>query len=256
MPPIADLSLIRSILEGDRPWAVYALGDLSPGFAEHCRWFVLEDGSPALLLLYHRFDPPVLFALGAPSRLRRLIREIDAPVVSLHVRTESLPAIRTRYRPAEIRTMWRMVVGPEGFRPAASDETSPLTPADLDAITRLYEDGHRRNEGPDFFDPSMVEQGTYRGVWEGEELVSVAGTHLVVPSEGAFAIGNVYTRHDRRGRGLGACVTSAVVSSALGRGIRTVALNVDQRNTAAIRVYARLGFRSYCDFAEGLGHRL
>jgi GNAT superfamily N-acetyltransferase len=256
MPPIAESSLIRSILERDRPWAVYALGDLSPGFAEHCRWFALQDGSPALLLLYHRFDPPVLFALGAPSRLRHLIREIEAPVVSLHVRTETLPAIRRRYRPAEIRTMWRMVVDPESFRPVAPDDASPLTPADIEAIARLYEDGHERNEGPDFFDPSMVEQGTYSGVWEGEELVSVAGTHLVVPSEGVFAVGNVYTRHDRRGRGLGACVISAVVSSALGRGFPTVVLNVDQRNAAAIRVYERLGFRSYCDFAEGLAHRL
>jgi predicted GNAT family acetyltransferase len=101
----------------------------------------------------------------------------------------------------------------------------------------------------------MVEQGIYRGVWEGEELVSVAGTHLVVPSEGVCAIGNVYTRHDRRRQGLGARVTSAVVSDALARAFPTVVLNVDQRNAAAIRVYQRLGFRLYCDFAEGLTRR-
>jgi hypothetical protein len=138
MPPIADPSLIRTILEHDRPWAVYALGDLSPGFAEHCQWFVLQDTSPALLLLYHRFDPPILFALGCPSRLGRLIEEIDAPVISLHVRREALAAIQTRYRPEEVRAMWRMVVDPESFRPLASGATSRLTAADISAITHLY----------------------------------------------------------------------------------------------------------------------
>jgi hypothetical protein len=69
MPPIADPSLIRAILEQDPSWAAYALGDLSPGFAEHCQWFVLEQAQPALLLLYQRFDPPVLFAMGPPGHL-------------------------------------------------------------------------------------------------------------------------------------------------------------------------------------------
>jgi hypothetical protein len=31
-----------------------------------------------------------------------------------------------------------------------------------------------------------------------------------------------------------------------------VALNVNQENAAAIRVYRRLGFAFYCDFKEGL----
>jgi GNAT superfamily N-acetyltransferase len=255
MPRTADPSLIRTILERDRPWAVYALGDLSPDFAEHCLWFALPEPSPALLLLYQRFDPPVLFALGSPSRLGRLIQEVDAPVISLHVRRDALAAIRTRYRPMEIRAMSRMVVDPEGFRPVESGATSRLTGADVDAINHLYADGDRRGEGPDFFDRSMVEQGLFRGVWEGGELVAVGGTHLVVPSEGVCAVGNVYTRHDRRGQGLGARVTSAVVSDALAREFPTVVLNVDQGNAAAIRVYQRLGFRRYCDFVEGLARR-
>jgi len=100
-----------------------------------------------------------------------------------------------------------------------------------------------------------VEQGIFRGVWEGDALVAVAGTHLVAPSLGVCAIGNVYTRHDRRGRGLSARVTSAAVSDAFLRNLPTVVLNVDQRNAAAIRVYERLGFRRYCDFAEGLARR-
>ena len=254
MPRLDDLSAIRTILELDRPWAVYALGDLSPGFAEHCEWFAFQDEPPALVLLYRRFDPPVLFAQGPPDRIARLMQEIEAPALSLHVRTDALAAILPPYRSPELRPMSRMLVEPETFRPVAG-EASPLGRADLDAINGLYADGHQTGEGPDFFDPSMVEQGMFRGVWEGDELVAVAGTHLIEEAYGVCAIGNVYTRRDRRRRGLASCVTSAVVSEALLRNLPTVALNVDQRNAAARSVYERLGFRRYCEFVEGLALR-
>jgi len=255
MPRIADLSVIRAILERDRPWAVYALGDLSPGFAEHCEWFAVQDEPPALVLLYRGFDPPILFTLGLPDRLSRLIQEIETPAVYLHVRSDALAAMMPHYRSAEPRAMWRMVVDPETFRAAALDEATPLDVADIDAINGLYADGRQRGESPDFFDPSMVEQGIFWGVWEGDELVAVAGTHLIAPLSGVCAIGNVYTRQDRRGHGLAARVTSAVVSEAFRRNLQTVVLNVNQKNTVAIRVYERLGFRCYCDFVEGLALR-
>jgi GNAT superfamily N-acetyltransferase len=255
VPRLIDPTAIQAILERDRPWAVYALGDLGPGFAEHCDWFALEDEPPALLLLYRRFDPPVLFAIGESERLSCLIDEVDVPVVSLHVRPDALAALTSRYRPAETRAMWRMLVEPATFRPAVAG-VSELGLRDLDVILDLFADGHRRGEGPAFFDPSMVEQGIFRGVWEGDGLVAIAGTHMTEPSFSVYAIGNVYTRHDRRRQGLAARVTSAVVAEALRRNLQTVVLNVDQRNLAAARVYDRLGFVRYCDFVEGVAHRV
>jgi predicted GNAT family acetyltransferase len=81
--------------------------------------------------------------------------------------------------------------------------------------------------------------------------VAAAGTHLAVPEEGVAAVGNVYTRRDRRGRGLAGRLTGAVVE-ALGRmNIPVVALNVSRQNAAAIRVYERLGFAIHCEFVEG-----
>jgi predicted GNAT family acetyltransferase len=65
------------------------------------------------------------------------------------------------------------------------------------------------------------------------------------------AIGNVYTRRDRRGRGLSGCLTSAVAAEILRLRIPVVGLNVSQRNSAAIRVYERLGFAAHCEFVEG-----
>jgi ribosomal protein S18 acetylase RimI-like enzyme len=81
--------------------------------------------------------------------------------------------------------------------------------------------------------------------------VAVAGSHVFSPALGVCAIGNVYTRRDRRRRGLGARVTSAVVQHAIDREIPTIVLNVSQENDGARRVYESLGFRCYCEFFEG-----
>jgi len=255
-PRVEDSARIRAVLESDRPWAAYALADLSPGFGEHCQWFVGEGSPPALVMLYCRIDPPVLFALGTAERLAPKVQEIEPPVVLLHVRPEALAAIETRYRVVESRPQWRMILEPERFRPVASGGGSPLGSGDVEAIRALFADGEPRGEAPDFFDASMVEQGLFRGLWEGAHLVAVAGTHVVAPQESVCAIGNVYVRQDRRGRGLGAVVTSAVAADALADGLRTVALNVSQGNLAAIRLYEGLGFRRYCAFVAGRAVRL
>ena len=103
----------------------------------------------------------------------------------------------------------------------------------------------------------MVEQGVFYGIYEGPNLIAAAGTHLVAPSEGVAAIGNVYTRRDRRGQGLATQVTGAVAAELLRLmpPSAIIALNVVQTNLAAVKVYERLGFARYCAFYEGLAHR-
>ena len=78
----------------------------------------------------------------------------------------------------------------------------------------------------------------------------MAGTHVVATTENVAAIGNIYTRRNRRGQGLGTCVTSAVTSRLLEMNLRTVVLNVRQCNDVAVRLYERLGFERYCDYYE------
>jgi ribosomal protein S18 acetylase RimI-like enzyme len=46
--------------------------------------------------------------------------------------------------------------------------------------------------------------------------------------------------------------TSAVVRELVQAGVRTIALNVEETNERAIRVYKKLGFLSHCTFKEGL----
>jgi ribosomal protein S18 acetylase RimI-like enzyme len=253
---ITNLTRVRAILESDRPWAAYALGDLSPGLVEHAEWFATDDDS-ALLLLYRGFDPPVLFTLGQPDRVDQLLDEIEAPALSLQVRPEILSpmsALSTRFVQHWVRPMWRMTMMPDHYRPVDAADVTPLGVEDLDAVVSLFTDGAADGEAPHFFFPSMLRQGIFRGIWEGSALVAAAGTHMVVPMCGVCAIGNVYVRRDRRRRGLAARVTSAVVAAALEGALPTIVLNVSEDNDAAARVYAALGFRRYCSFVEGVLH--
>lgn len=251
MPELNDRAAIRAMLRADPCWSLYALGDLAPGYFEHCSWRRAASTLPALVLLYRAVTPPVLFAIGEPGAVSGLLDEIAEPAVYLHVRPEVAEAISARYRAVDLKPMWRMVLDPSKFRPEDGPEPARLGSADAPAIERLYADGIETGEAPDFFFPPMVENGVFFGTWEDGELVAVAGTHLAVPAEGVGAIGNVYTRRDRRGRGLAGSLTSAVAGELLRKGVRTIGLNVTQRNAAAIRVYERLGFFRYCDFIEG-----
>jgi ribosomal protein S18 acetylase RimI-like enzyme len=251
MPEVNDRAAIRAILQTDPCWNLYALGDLAPGYFEHSSWLAAHSGRPALVLLYRAVTPPVLFATGEPDAVATLLDEVAEPAVYLHVRPRVAEMIAARRRSIDPRPMWRMVLETSEFRPESRIAAERLGSADASAIERLYADGADSGEAPDFFFPPMVDNGVFYGVREDGELVAVAGTHLAVPAEGVGAIGNVYTRRDRRGRGLAGALTSAVACNLLRMGVQTIGLNVTQRNAAAIRVYERLGFHRYCEFIEG-----
>lgn len=243
MGELHDKAVIRGLLEADRAWAVYALGDLSPENFVKARWF-----GPDLTLVYRDFDACILFAMG-PAGVAEALAHVSWPV-HLQLRAPELAEVE-RWAVVTRRTpMWRMIwsgdrrgwVDPAGAR--------RLTAADVPAIERLYATGAATGESPDFFFPAMVEAGVFFGVFEGDELLAAAGTHLYAPGEGAAAIGNVYTRPEARGRGLGRQVTCAVTGELAG--LPTVGLNVRADNAAAIRIYEGLGFRKHCPFFEGL----
>jgi ribosomal protein S18 acetylase RimI-like enzyme len=255
VPRVTDRELVHAVLNRDRDWAAYALGDLTPGFAEHCEWFVSEPSAETLLLLYRGFDPPILFAMGHAHHLEALVEEANAPQVSLHVRPDAQHALSPAYDVSKTYPMLRMSLRPTNFKPVAQRGIFLVAENDAEAVMALYADGHEQGEGPTFFNATMLRQGTFRGVREDGHLIAIAGTHLYSSELGVAAVGNVYTRRDYRGRGLAARVTSAVVEDAIIRGVTTIVLNVAPANEGARRVYERLGFETYCRFFEGPARR-
>lgn len=246
MPRLTDKKDIRAILRRDPAWCVYALGDLSPHMFGKTQWF-LSGSTPDLTLVLHDYGTSILFAMGAGS-IREALDHVTWPV-HLQVQRDGLDEVARQAAVTSIRLMWRMVW--EGTAPTEIPAAvTRLAENDMPALLRLYADGESSGESPDFFYSSMVTDGVFFGIDEANALVAAAGTHLLSREESAAAIGNIYTRRDRRGRGMGRLVTSAVLGALAG--IETIGLNVRADNDAAIHLYESLGFVRHCQFYEGL----
>jgi ribosomal protein S18 acetylase RimI-like enzyme len=242
MPRLDDKDDIRRMLRRDPVWGVYALSDLDATLFARTKWFV-----PDLTLVLDLYDTTILFAIG-PGAVREALDHVTWPV-HLQVQADVLAEVARYATIAATKQMWRM--GWKGSAPSPRTEGARrLAAADVPALQALYADGDATGEAPDFFFPSMVTDGAFFGIDEGGSLVAAAGTHVFAREENAAAIGNVYTRRDRRGRGLGRIVTGAVLNEL--RGIETIGLNVRADNNAAIRMYEGLGFTRHCEFTEAL----
>lgn len=242
MPRLTNKETIRAILRRDPVWSVFALGDLAPHMFDKTQWF-----APDLTLLFHDFGTSILFAMGTGS-VREALDHVTWPV-RLQVQEDALAEVARHATITSNRMMWRMgwQHGPLGSTPHTAVR---LGPADLPALEELYADGDVAGEEPDFFFPSMVSDGSFFGIYEGAALVAAAGTHLLSRDEQVAAAGNIYTRRDRRGRGLGRAVVSAVLEAL--RGIETIGLSVRVDNDAALSLYESLGFVRHCQFYEAV----
>lgn len=244
MPALTDRDSIRSLLEADSIWSVYALGDLLPALFPHTRWF-----TPDLTLVLQVHDACILFAHGSAS-VSEALRHVRWPV-HLQVREPALAVVAAHARVTRQKRMWRMGWQGGPLEPGRAGHVRRLTMADLPALQRLYADGEASSEAPDFFYPSMLADGVFSGAFTPEgELAAAAGTHIYAPEEGAAAIGNVYTRRSQRGRGYGRAATGATLAAVAH--LPTVGLNVRWDNAPAIHVYESLGFRKHCVFYEAL----
>ena len=99
-------------------------------------------------------------------------------------------------------------------------------------------------------DPGEViaDRVSYGGLtlWEsGGTAVALAGHNR--PAAGVVRVGPVYTPRERRQRGYGAAVTTAVCRAALGAGAAEVVLFTDLANPTSNALYQRLGFLAVDD---------
>lgn len=238
---------IHTLLRQDRVWSAYAIADLDPGLKIHSVWFAIRD---AVVLTFHGFSPPILFSYGPPGDLEFLFHQIPLGDYTFTLQRPSRELLEDRLMPSFETEMWRMSLEPSDFKPVADEGVSQLGPNDLDEIVNLFADHPDR---PDAFAPTQLDQGVYFGIRENNELVSVAGTHVLSSEQSVAAVGNVFTRPDQRNQGYGTRVNGSVAKALLGMGINTIVLNVSVTNHLAIRSYTRIGFRPYCKYHEGLG---
>jgi GNAT superfamily N-acetyltransferase len=248
---LSDKEQILAFLQQDRVYAAYAIGDLEPSLFAQCQWFGAEDDGEmrALTLFFTGLNPPALFTMGDNDGVAAILDSALQPErVYFTCRAEHLPVVEAFYDLDEVEEMFRMTIASADFRPVPGFIIR-LNLAHLDQLRELYHLG-----GGSAFAPYQLRDGVYYGIEIGGQLVSVAGTHLVSPTFGVAAVGNIFTHPDHRRRGYAAACTSRVVEELLAQGLNIV-LNVNQQNAEAIGVYEKLGFRRYCPYIEVIGER-
>jgi GNAT superfamily N-acetyltransferase len=238
----------RGFLERDRLMAAYALADIDQPETEGSRWWVArrdgEIGAVALVVEGLPFRP--CFATGSADAVAAIFREgIREPRILLATPPRCRPAIETSYRFERVDRMKRMTVDVGRFRPRMTHRVRRLGPDDLGAVIELY--GHASRT---YFTAERIRREIYFGIYQGDMLVSAAGTHVRSLRSGVAAVGNVLTRLAHRGRGMATSCTSAVTEAALEEH-RDVVLNVREDNVPAIAVYERIGFVTHGPFVEG-----
>ena len=249
---LEDKDQILSILQGDRLYAAYAIGDLDPGMFGKCEWAAAYDGSTAksLCLLFKGLTPNALFCLGEPAGLAVILGSAMRPGrVFFAAKHTHLPTIRAFYDLEAVESLMRMALTAAEFQPAGGHATL-LSSRDMYDLNDLYRLG-----GGSGFAPYQVTQGIFYGVYADGQLAATAGTHVIAPELGIACVGNVFTHPGYRGRGFARVCTSAVVRDVLAKGCRDVVLNVRQDNSPALRAYRRLGFAEHSAFAEVYGTR-
>ena len=141
---------ICEILNHDRAWSLYALGDLAPDELTHCEWRFTSHDPPAVTLFYRAFDPPVFFAIGSAVAVERLLDEAPLPPsVYVHIRPEILSLVSERYQRVTTKMMQRMILR----EPALADFTGVGTIAayDLKELVELYDSRDGKEKEGTFF---------------------------------------------------------------------------------------------------------
>jgi RimJ/RimL family protein N-acetyltransferase len=249
---IDDREQIRRILEGKRPYAAYALGQLEPALFRMTKWWLSTSQRNQALLLHSAGGlGNATFALGEAGALDALLSLHPGPRHTfLTCEVSHLDTILRYFTLDQRQTMIRMQVTPDTFRPPTGVEVRRLTGEDVREINRLY-----RTDGvPSFYTARQIEDSVYFGVERDRLLVAIAGTHVISSASAISVVGNVYTHPRYRNQHMAQAATGAVTAQLL-RFCREVVLSVDPTNAPAVRAYERLGYTEVARLIEGAAIR-
>ncbi|MDX9973202.1 MAG: GNAT family N-acetyltransferase [FCB group bacterium] len=245
--------VLRAFLTKDVGASVYFIGDLDERYFDLCRWWLHEDkGTPdSLVLLYDHPVYPTILTLGAPSGIGALVdacQSVWPDRFHSHLMPEHVSPFERCYRFSSstfLRMLQRKSDAPGFLKEGSDSAVRRLEPSDLAQVREVLLD-YPEN----FFTDDSLNSGYYYGLYEGSQLVSMAGVHVVSPECKVAALGNIVTRKACRRRGYSARCTAELLRN-LYRVVDVVALNVHADNAPAIAQYERLGFAKYTELQLG-----
>lgn len=254
--PVDAPERLRAFLSADPALHIYALGDLDPAFWPHCRWHAwAPEGAieaVALRFLAGRMPSLLLLERQRPEAAVALIRALAPTLVDDH-HAHLSPEVAEAARPwlgavtGRFHKMALTGACPTPDGPAAE----VVSPAEADTVRAFYD---RAYPGHWFF-PAQLGTRHYLALRDtGGALLAVGGVHVVAPTEGVAALGNIAVAPEARGQGLGRTLVQHLVArlrATLGADA-TLGLNVRADNTVAVSLYEGLGFTPVADYDEAV----
>ena len=255
-----DKEQIETFLRGNTFLHLYEIGDLDDFFWQYTTWYAQlqpQQRFSQVALLYSAPAIPVL--LGISEEPAEAMRALLSSILRL------LPKRLYAHLSGDLATVFADYYHVEShglhYKLALLDKThldsiddagvAPLTVAHSRELEALYNVSYPVNS----FDPRMLETGRYYGIRRDTgsardaSLVCVAGIHVYSPRYRVAALGNVTTRPDFRGQGLGTAACARLCKELL-REVDHVGLNVKADNASAIASYERLGFERIATYEE------
>jgi ribosomal protein S18 acetylase RimI-like enzyme len=248
---------LRTFLRCDRLANAYLLGNLDPAYFQFCRWYGMRNGEDALgslVLLYTGLSLPVVFMTGNGPNFAELLEGVKKELprrFHFQVLEDQMDTVRDVFDPPLSQRMIRMGLQRDVWEAMATDVSNGIAVRrlghrDTASIMKLYE------HYPDnFFEPYQLETGYYFGVRDDDVgLASIAGIHVISEDHDVAVIGNFVTHPARRGRGLASACTERLLRE-LFENVSLVALNVQEGNEPAVKMYEKFGFQQNNVFFEG-----
>ncbi len=241
--PAMDRRWLEEAARTDPVRHAYALWDLDYA-PERVEFRVLrEKGVPlGYLLIWHGLPVPMVHWV-APDEPDPLLDALPPRPLVAVVPPTVAGYIEHRRAPSESYPVMIMARGLRAFPPLPSNPAvrrlgprdrpavQAFAAAESDRLARAYERSSLESD-------ASIPLAAW-GAFDGERIVGVASTQVMLPS--VWVLGGIFVRSEYRRRGLGRDLTAAAVAEADRAGART-ALYVREDNTAAVRAYERVGF--------------
>jgi len=240
----------------------YHMGDLDEFYFADCLWGTAANERSGLddaLLLYIGGETPTLLAFGLSDRFPDLLRDylpLAPKRFFCHFQKPHRAIFCEFAHETPLGTHLKMKLDEKSFadlcRSGPSRSRQDHAPFRLDssheaALRRLYAAAYPDN----YFVPRMLQTGKYFGFIEQDEIVAVAGVHVVSDEHKIAVLGNITTHPAHRGHGLAGELTRTLVAELVFEG-KTVCLNVKADNATAIACYRKLGFVPVHEYEEAL----
>lgn len=250
----ADRATVQGVLEADRNVHFYGLGDLGEVFWNRSTWWVRDGVAIGDIGLSDDPSDRTVYGINTGDKVAALDlwAEVDHLLPDRYWATGVLgfadrlgDAGRTVETDLGHHTKMVLTdrVAPALAVAMNGENGGPiaraLTNADLPAIADLHEANPVASA---FFAPALLDVGPFFGVFEGDNLISMAGVHVCDTEFSVAALGGVLTSSNHRSRGLARITTAAVAAALVELGIETIGLNVKTSNAAARSLYPKLGF--------------